>query len=152
KAAATALVDSDVLSRQAEDAHELKSDPLRWLPYIFLHLCCLGVIWVGWSWPAIIIAVTLFFARGFFITGFYHRYFSHKTFKTSRLAQFIFGVCGNTAVQRGPLWWAAQHRRHHQHSDEEADPHSPIEHGIYWAHFGWLTARANMHLNHRLVP
>jgi stearoyl-CoA desaturase (delta-9 desaturase) len=81
--------------------------------------------------------------RAFFITGFYHRYFSHKTYRTSRAAQFVFAVLGNSAVQRGPLWWAAQHRLHHQYSDGEGDPHSPQIHGLVWSHIGWLTAQEN---------
>jgi stearoyl-CoA desaturase (delta-9 desaturase) len=30
----------------------------------------------------------------------------------------------------------AVHRIHHQHSDEEGDPHSPRR-GLWWAHLGW---------------
>jgi len=47
----------------------------------------------------------LYFVRMFAITGFYHRYFSHKTYQTNRFWQFLFAVLGNSAVQRGPLWW-----------------------------------------------
>jgi stearoyl-CoA desaturase (delta-9 desaturase) len=74
----------------------------------------------------------------FAITGFYHRYFSHRTFKTSRVGQFIFGVLGASAVQRGPVWWAAHHRHHHIHSDQKEDPHSPAQHGFWRAHLGWF--------------
>jgi hypothetical protein len=63
----------------------LKVDWLRIVPLIFLHLMCLGVIWVGWSWTAIITALMLYLVRMFAVTGFYHRYFSHKTFKSIRL-------------------------------------------------------------------
>ena len=118
-------------------------DGARLVPFLLLHGGCLAVIWVGWSWPAVATALFLYLSRVFFITGFYHRYFSHRTFETSRLGQFIFAVCGNLAAQRGPLWWAAHHRRHHGVSDREGDPHSPHEHSIYWAHMGWITAREN---------
>src|SRR5580704_10050100 len=79
----------------------------------------------------------------FAITGFYHRYFSHKTFHTSRVAQFLFALVGASAVQRGPLWWAEQHRHQHQHSDEECDVHSPNRRGFWWADIGGITSARN---------
>ena len=60
-------------------------DWLRIIPLIFLHLMCLGVILVGWSWTAVMVVLLLYLVRMFAITGFYHRYFSHKSFKTNRL-------------------------------------------------------------------
>jgi len=79
-----------------------------------------------------------YLVRMFAITGFYHRYFSHRSFKTSRTGQFIFGLLGASAVQRGPVWWAAHHRYHHTHSDNHSDLHSPSQHGFLRAHMGWL--------------
>ena len=95
----------------------------RILPFALLHVACLAVLWVGWSPVAVGVAIALYFVRMFAITAFYHRYFSHRTFRTSRLMQFLFAALGNSSVQRGPLWWAAHHREHHQHSDPEEDPH-----------------------------
>jgi stearoyl-CoA desaturase (delta-9 desaturase) len=118
-------------------------DWVRCLPFFALHLACFAVIWTGWSWVAVSVALLLYAFRMFAITGFYHRYFSHRSFKTSRIAQLVFAVLGNTAAQRGPLWWAAQHRHHHRHSDEEQDPHSPEHHSFLWSHALWLTAPAN---------
>ncbi|UCE82060.1 MAG: acyl-CoA desaturase [Deltaproteobacteria bacterium] len=118
-------------------------DWFRIIPFIFLHLMCFGVIWVGWSWIAIAVAAGLYLVRMFAITGFYHRYFSHKTFKTNRFWQFLFAVLGISSVQRGPLWWAAHHRHHHRYADQEEDPHSPARHGFWHSHMGWLTTREN---------
>ena len=120
-----------------------KVEFIRVLPFIFLHLGCLGIFLAGWSWFAVGSAVGLYLVRMFAITGFYHRYFSHKTFSTSRTAQFLFAVLGATAVQRGPLWWSYQHRHHHKHSDEEEDAHSPKQHGFWWSHIGWITSARN---------
>ncbi|GMV29743.1 MAG: stearoyl-CoA desaturase [Rhodanobacteraceae bacterium] len=118
-------------------------DWLRALPFIALHLACLGVFWVGVSTTAIGIAVGLYAVRMFAITAFYHRYFSHRTFRTSRAVQFLFAVIGAACVQRGPLWWAAHHRHHHRHADTAQDPHAPGIHGFLWSHAGWfLTPRA----------
>jgi stearoyl-CoA desaturase (delta-9 desaturase) len=116
-------------------------DRVNWVrctPFVILHLGCLGIFLVGWSWTAILTALGLYFVRMFAITGIYHRYFSHRTFKTSRPAQFVFALLGASATQRGPLWWAANHREHHRNSDTPADPHSPIHYGFFRSHMGWF--------------
>ena len=125
---------------------------LRVLPFLSLHLACFAVLWVGWSWTAVGVCIGLYLLRAFFVTAFYHRYFSHRTFHTSRPAQLVFAVLGNSAVQRGPLWWAAHHRQHHRRSDQAGDPHSPHEHSLYWSHFGWITSGENFPVNLKLVP
>jgi stearoyl-CoA desaturase (delta-9 desaturase) len=136
------------------DAIRAKPDCVDWvrcIPFVVLHAGCLGVFLVGWSWFAVAVAVALYFARMFAITGFYHRYFSHKSFQTSRPVQFVFAVLGASAVQRGPLWWAYQHRHHHQHSDEAHDAHSPRHHGFWWAHIGWITSARNFPTDYERV-
>jgi stearoyl-CoA desaturase (delta-9 desaturase) len=122
-------------------AEAQRIDWLRVVPFIGLHLACLGVLWVGVSPFAVGVAVALYALRMFAITGFYHRYFSHKAFRTSRPVQFLFGVVGASSVQRGPLWWAAHHRQHHRASDTAADPHSPKQHGFWYSHMGWFLTR-----------
>ncbi len=116
-------------------------DWARIVPFILLHAACLLVLVVGVSPVAVLVAAIAYFVRMFAITGFYHRYFSHRSFKTSRAAQFIFGVLGAAAVQRGPLWWAAHHRHHHAHSDKPDDAHSPIAHGFLRSHMSWFLSR-----------
>lgn len=74
----------------------------------------------------------------FGITAGYHRYFSHKSYKTGRLPQFLIAWIGASAAQKGPLWWAANHRHHHRHSDQPADLHSPLQKGFWWSHVGWI--------------
>lgn len=118
-------------------------DWLRVIPFIGLHVACLGVILFGFSWFALWTAVALYAIRMFALTGFYHRYFSHKAFRTSRAMQLGFALIGASCVQRGPLWWAAHHRNHHRFADTERDPHSPAQVGFMRAHMGWfLTRRA----------
>ena len=127
-------------------------DWFRVLPFLIMHLMCIAVIWVGWSPVAVIVAAALYLLRMLAITGFYHRYFSHKSFKTSRIMQFIFAVLGATAAQRGPLWWASHHRHHHIHSDDEEDAHSPGQHGFLWSHMGWFTSSKNFPPKFKRVP
>jgi len=121
----------------------LRGRDRRYLPFLLMNLACLGVLWVGYSWTAVWVSAWLYAIRLFAITGFYHRFFSHCSFKTSRGLQFIFAVIGTASVQRGPLWWAANHRYHHQHSDIADDVHSPLQHGLFWSHIGWFTLKAN---------
>ncbi|MCV6605021.1 MAG: hypothetical protein OIF34_06930, partial [Porticoccaceae bacterium] len=80
-------------------------DWVRIIPFILLHLACLGVLYVGVSAIAVAVAAALYLLRMFAITAFYHRYFSHKTFRTGRVVQFLFALLGASATQRGPLWW-----------------------------------------------
>jgi stearoyl-CoA desaturase (delta-9 desaturase) len=138
-----------------EDSAAAKRDRFdlrRSVPYIIIHLACLLVLVVGWSPFTVIAAVMLYLVRMFAVTAFYHRYFSHRSFKTSRPTQFVLALLGNTAMQRGPLWWAATHRHHHKHSDGEEDKHSPSRHGFLWAHIGWLTNARNFPTDYDRVP
>lgn len=123
----------------------------RVLPFVALHAAILALFWVGWSPFAIVFAIGMYVLRMFAITAFYHRYFAHKTFQTSRAAQFAFALLGATAVQRGPLWWAAHHRSHHVHADQPEDVHSPYQHGLLWSHFGWFLSHANFKTQHERV-
>jgi stearoyl-CoA desaturase (delta-9 desaturase) len=113
-------------------------DLWRVAPFVLLHLACLCVIWVGFSWFALVFAIAMYLLRMFAVTGFYHRYFSHKAFRTTRAFQLLLAIIGATAVQRGPLWWASHHRHHHTNSDEHDDAHSPVQHGFIWSHLGWF--------------
>ena len=99
-----------------------------------------GVILCGFSWRGLALAVGLYFVRMVLVTGGYHRYFSHRAFKTSRTFQFLLALGAQSALQKGVLWWAANHRFHHKNSDTPLDPHSAKQRGFWWAHVGWITA------------
>ena len=131
-------VDSNEKASRAPDRDDRQMDRVRTIPFVALHLSVFTVLIVGWSPIAVIVAILLYAVRMFAITGFYHRYFSHRSFRTSRAMQFLFAVMGASAVQRGPLWWASNHRMHHTHSDQPADTHSPVQHGFWWSHMGWF--------------
>ncbi|SEK86292.1 Delta-9 acyl-phospholipid desaturase [Chitinophaga rupis] len=85
-----------------------------------------------------ILCAALYVVRMFFVTGGYHRYFSHRAFKTSRFFQFILAGGAQSSFQKGVLWWAANHRVHHKHSDTPEDPHSANLYGFWYAHIGWI--------------
>lgn len=131
----------EVSASRLDAAADDRVDFARIVPFVLMHLACLFAFVVGVSPIAILVAAIAYLVRMFAITGFYHRYFSHRSFKTSRVGQFIFGVLGAAAVQRGPLWWAAHHRHHHAHSDRKDDPHSPLQHGFLRSHMGWFLSK-----------
>ncbi|KAI3958917.1 hypothetical protein MKX01_023593, partial [Papaver californicum] len=37
---------------------------------------------------------------------------------------------------RYPMWWVSLHRYHHQFTDSDRDPHSPVE-GFWFSHINW---------------
>jgi stearoyl-CoA desaturase (Delta-9 desaturase) len=116
--------------------------PWSWtsLPFVLMHLAVGLVFFVPFSWGLVALCIGLYLVRMFAMTAGYHRYFSHRTYRTSRTFQFLMALLGTTALQKGPLWWAANHRHHHQHSDRHGDVHSPGLQGFIWAHFGWILA------------
>lgn len=112
---------------------ELLSAAIYWA----IHAGCLLAFWTGVGRFEIALCLGLFWLRLFGITAGYHRYFSHRAFKTGRVFQFVLALLGCAATQKGPLWWASHHRRHHAYSDQPGDVHSPRE-GFWWAHQGWI--------------
>ncbi len=107
------------------------------IPFLGAHVLPLLAIVTGITWTSVALCIGLYWTRVFFITGAYHRYFAHRTYKLNRFWQLVFAVGGATCVQKGPLWWAAHHRLHHQHTDTELDPHTPLK-GFWWSHVGWI--------------
>ena len=89
---------------------------------------------------------------GIGITVGYHRLFTHRSFQTFRPVRYVFAVLGQMAVEDSVVAWVADHRKHHQFSDAEGDPHSPhagfgdgiLEalRGLWHAHTGWIFSGA----------
>jgi stearoyl-CoA desaturase (Delta-9 desaturase) len=95
---------------------------------------------------AILAAMYLLTALG--ITVGFHRLLTHRSFRTHKATEYVFAVLGSMAVQGSVIAWVADHRKHHAHTDEEGDPHSPhvghgdgvsgVLRGLWHAHTGWL--------------
>jgi stearoyl-CoA desaturase (delta-9 desaturase) len=122
------------------------------IPFWLVHLACLLVFFVEFSWAAVAVAVALFALRMFGITAGYHRYFSHRAYKTGRVFQFVLALLGTLSVQKGVLWWAANHRAHHKYSDQKEDIHSPIQRGFWWSHVGWILAPDYEATDYKRIP
>ena len=82
------------------------------------------------------------------ITTGFHRGFTHRAYDMHPSVKLFFAVVGSMAVQGPVIEWCAIHRRHHQCSDHDGDPHSPhhgfgrgplaVLKGMFHAHVGWL--------------
>jgi stearoyl-CoA desaturase (delta-9 desaturase) len=77
------------------------------------------------------------------VTVGYHRLLTHESFETKQWVKDVLVGLGITGLQGSPFMWAADHRLHHMHTDEEGDPHSPHKphggwRGLFHAHMGWL--------------
>lgn len=106
--------------------------------FILVHLAPLAAFWTGVTTTSVVLAISLYVVRMFGVTAGYHRYFSHRSFKTSRAGQFLFAFLAMSSAQKSVLWWAALHRHHHRHSDQEEDVHSPVHRGFFYSHVGWI--------------
>jgi stearoyl-CoA desaturase (delta-9 desaturase) len=112
-------------------------------------LAAIALLWNSLVRPAdLIIAAVMYLLTAVGITVGFHRLLTHRSFQTSKALEYTFAVLGSMAVQGPVISWVADHRKHHAHTDEEGDPHSPhVGHGdgvggvlagLWHAHSGWL--------------
>jgi stearoyl-CoA desaturase (delta-9 desaturase) len=90
------------------------------------------------SWTGVVLATLGLYVFGTLgINLCYHRLLAHRGFAVPRWLEHIFAILGVCCLQDTPARWVAVHRRHHQHADEQDDPHSPLV-NFFWGHMGWL--------------
>jgi stearoyl-CoA desaturase (Delta-9 desaturase) len=96
------------------------------------------------NWTTVIVMLAMYLISGFGVTVGFHRLLTHRSFQTYPWLERAFAIAGSLSVQGSVLDWVADHRKHHAHTDEEGDPHSPhVGHGhglrgFIHAHCGWL--------------
>src|SRR5215207_3357278 len=73
----------------------------------------------------LVLVAVMYFFTGFGVTVGFHRMLTHRSFRTSKPVEYFFAAAGSMAVQGPVINWVADHRKHHAHTDEEGDPHSP---------------------------
>ena len=118
------------------------------VPFV-AFIVAIPLLWnqyVGWSDLAVL--AVMYVVSGLGVTIGYHRLLTHRSFQTYKPVEYLFAVLGSLAVQGPVIAWVADHRKHHAHTDEEGDPHSPhvghrdgffgALHGLWYAHMGWL--------------
>ncbi len=114
---------------------------VRW-PYAIsiaaVHALALVAL-VPWffSWTGLIAMLigVLVFGQG--INLCYHRLLAHRSAQVPKWLEYLFVIVALCCLQDTPGKWVAMHRFHHNHSDEQPDPHSPLV-TFLWAHIGWL--------------
>ncbi len=120
---------------------------VNWITSIFMGLFHVGAIAAlfFWSWRNVIaFGVMYFLAINVGIGMCYHRLLTHRGYRVPRWLEIALTVCGTLALEGGPIFWVATHRVHHQHSDQDGDPHTPNE-GTWWAHAGWILSGRALH-------
>jgi stearoyl-CoA desaturase (delta-9 desaturase) len=117
------------------------------IPFAGLVVAIVLLWHIAFNWVYLGILVGMYFATSIGVTIGYHRLFTHRSFKTSKPVVAILAALGSMAVEGPVLRWVATHRRHHQYSDQDNDPHSPHVHGtglwsmirgMWHSHVGWL--------------
>ena len=90
------------------------------------------------SWTGVILFILGDYVFGVLgINLCYHRLLTHRGFKCPKWFEHFLVILAICCVQDTPARWVAVHRRHHQHADDPADPHSPSV-SLFWGHMGWL--------------
>tara|TARA_R110002096_G_scaffold23511_3_gene74819 strand:+ start:2280 stop:3389 length:1110 start_codon:yes stop_codon:yes gene_type:complete len=106
---------------------------------LFTALIGTPIYFINYGFDPVIIGMFFFFffATGMSITLGYHRLFAHKAFKAGKTVKLFTLLFGAAAFEDSALDWSSDHRIHHKHVDEEADPYD-ISKGFFWAHMGWI--------------
>jgi stearoyl-CoA desaturase (delta-9 desaturase) len=121
-------------------------------------------MYFGWmgnmlDWRDLLILTTAYVAVGTGVTVGFHRLLTHRSFNCSPWLRAAFAMLGSAAAEGPVIDWVATHRKHHQFSDEDGDPHSPhVGHGDGWrgelrgllhAHIGWVFSDMEVADEHR---
>jgi stearoyl-CoA desaturase (Delta-9 desaturase) len=132
-------------------AHQLSNLTGVVLPFagVVVAVVLLWGTLVHWSALATMAAMYVLTALG--VTLGFHRLLTHRSFQTHRWFQYLVAAVGSMSVQGPVMSWVADHRKHHAHTDQEGDPHTPHGHGsglrgaiagLWYAHMGWLFERS----------
>ena len=115
------------------------------LPFVGLAI---GFVWLFHQPAGLVdfaVCVLMYSIAGFGITIGYHRMATHRSFAANPIVRGFWMIAGSTGFQGPIISWVAVHRRHHQQSDREGDPHSPHANhaegmlgGLWHAHTAWL--------------
>jgi stearoyl-CoA desaturase (delta-9 desaturase) len=111
-----------------------------------LYLAFLGQI----TWLDIILCISMVILTELGITMGFHRMLVHQSFIAHPIVKFILLMLGSMALQGPASNWASVHLKHHAHTDEDDDPHSPTVKGWLHSHCGWIfTMKHDEHISAR---
>ena len=124
-----------------------KARQLNWITIIFLAVFHAGALAAPFffEWKSLAVMVLLYWITiGWGIGMGYHRLHTHRSYVVPKWIEYLFALCGTLTLEGGPIFWVATHRIHHQNSDHEGDPHSPLD-GKWWSHIGWIIFGESKH-------
>lgn len=104
-----------------------------------LYLAFLGQI----TWLDIILCISMVILTELGITMGFHRMLVHQSFIAHPIVKFILLMLGSMALQGPASNWASVHLKHHAHTDDDDDPHSPTVKGWLHSHCGWIFTMAH---------
>ena len=116
---------------------KVKVTPLVVIPFLAIF-AAMVLLWKQYVFPLdLVLMVVLYTISVLGVTIGYHRMLTHNGFQAPAWLRMVILLCGCTSFEADPATWAAMHIKHHAHSDDDDDPHSPL-HGFWHAHVGWL--------------
>lgn len=123
------------------DHKECQPLVLNWTSIPFfaaVHALALLAPWF-FSWSALGVAIFLHWLFGSIgICLGYHRLLTHRSLHVPKGLEYEIALIGALALQGGPIFWVAGHRRHHTYTEDiDKDPYS-AKRGFWWSHMGWL--------------
>jgi fatty-acid desaturase len=130
------------MSTMTSTVRPARTTRLAWHSLIWigaLHVGAVLAIFPGFfSWSGLAMCLFLhWLTGGIGICLTYHRLLTHRSFALRpHWLEYLLTIVGTCASEGGAIGWVADHRKHHAHSDEDHDTHSPLR-GFFWAHMYW---------------
>jgi stearoyl-CoA desaturase (Delta-9 desaturase) len=149
------MIEGPAAGVQAAPIEHAIVDRLANLAATLVPLALVGfAMWSAWGgalhWQDLLVLVICYSLTGLGVTVGFHRLLTHRSFKTSAPLRGLFAALGSAAIEGPVIEWVANHRKHHQFSDQPGDPHSPhVDRaggwrgalaGLFHAHVGWIFA------------
>jgi len=114
-----------VYNKRLELFKNLHAWVLLYLPVVALLLGIALSFYRPVMFETILVAGALYFLMILGGSVGFHRLIAHRCFKTSRFMKYFLLILGSMNAQGSLIYWVSNHRRHHQNSDSDGDPHSP---------------------------
>jgi stearoyl-CoA desaturase (delta-9 desaturase) len=145
---ASAPIDRRIRNEGVRRLQKRLAIPTIILPNAGMIVCIVQIFTRGVGWMEIGLLAGGYLLTMTGISVGFHRYLAHRSFLARRPLRAIFAILGSMGGQGPVINWVSNHRRHHAHSDQVGDPHSPhlTDAGVaisgfagFWhAHIGWM--------------
>ena len=110
--------------------------------FVTFHLALLTLaVPAFFSWTGVVLFLVTHMVFDWLGIGLcFHRTLTHGGLVMPKWLERTFALFGVFTLMDTPARWVAIHRRHHQFSDEQHDPHSPLV-SFFWGHMEWLVRK-----------